>query len=463
MPRSSTCRATSGRAAGDAAAHAGLGRERPAWSSSPRSWASPAASAPGSSRRPTRRTSRPPRGRSRAAPRLARSGRQRLQSRPGSTADRGRGLDRRHRDERARGRRRRLARPAHRPSRDPPRDRHRARRQQPGRSTTSARRPIGRRRCRPGDAKGRRPARSSARPRASASTATTPPARSSRELTARRRRHRVDGARRQQKAAWYQFQIALDIPEAADCQHADDAAQRRRHRARSRRTGRSTRARARSPGRDTSGAALSASTPGSFLGTADVYLGELRTDEDGTAALPRAAAATRPRRPQNVRSTRHSSNNATAGTTTSSDGPVTAEVTIDGRADPGRPGVGGRRRRRTTRRTLAGVRTLYDLLFDHVRAGAAGLPFPDARLVHARRLSDPRAPTRAAMGQPGLRDGRSASAGRDHFLDPEYLARLASDLARARASCATRSYAAFRDWDRDGQSPVPGRGSTATR
>jgi hypothetical protein len=57
-------------------------------------------------------------------------------------------------------------------------------------------------------------------------------------------------------------------------------------------------------------------------------------------------------------------------------------------------------------------------------------------------------------GRPVPVDPAWSPGGREHFLDPDYLERLASDLPEHQ-ELRDVIYTTFRDWDRDGESPVP--------
>jgi hypothetical protein len=171
------------------------------------------------------------------------------------------------------------------------------------------------------------------------------------------------------KAAWYQWQIALDIPEAV-----------------------TTNLSRRNPtvnGADRAGLAIDGLEHsihgmnakgdeykflGKFMNT-DVYLGELQTDEAGRLRfLPGFGKSDSPTGTP-IYTDLPSFINADGWYDDICDGPVTAEVTIEGRKIPvdgawivtAPPNYGP---------DLKGIRTLYDLLFDlYVREG--WLPFPE--------------------------------------------------------------------------------------
>jgi hypothetical protein len=172
------------------------------------------------------------------------------------------------------------------------------------------------------------------------------------------------------KAAWYQWQMALDIPEAAAVQVP--------------------RRNAGIKGEDRQGLVIDGGPRsiegrgtqgpdyrfiGQFQGT-DVYLGEVRTDAEGrllflggrgVSASPGGAPIYNPSDPNGFI-------NADGWYDDMSDGPVTAEVSLDGRpisVEPAwvvtaPPNYGP---------ALKGVRTLYDLLVD-LNVSGGRLPFP---------------------------------------------------------------------------------------
>jgi hypothetical protein len=173
------------------------------------------------------------------------------------------------------------------------------------------------------------------------------------------------------KASWYEWQIALDIPEAAEAQlplrNAEVKGEARRQLSidGGERTIRGVR---------TYGSQYR--FEGQFQGT-PVYLGELRTDAQGRllflGGLGKSASPTHapifPSKPDGTGFI-----NADGWYDDTSDGPVSAEVTIEGRKIPVEPAWVV-----TAPPNYApdavGVRTLYDLLFD-LYVGAGMLPFP---------------------------------------------------------------------------------------
>ncbi|HEX9992237.1 MAG TPA: LodA/GoxA family CTQ-dependent oxidase [Acidimicrobiales bacterium] len=243
------------------------------------------------------------------------------------------------------------------------------------------------------------------------------------------------------KAAWYQFQLALDIPDVAD---ADPSALRN--------AGVPDRTTlAIDPGpRSITGAGESgpeyAFDTGRFVDR-PVYLGELRTDEAGRLVFlgGRGVSASW----DGSRATTFANNDKWHDDV--SDGPVTAEVVLDGRPLPVEPawvavappnyGPG-----------ILSVRTMYDLLLDGFTA-AGVIPFPETVSFtdHVEpvldRLCGLQWVNRGFAGQYGW-------GGREDFSDPAYRARLASP-APADQEVRRQVFSAFRVLARDGMSPVP--------
>ncbi|MGW8600401.1 LodA/GoxA family CTQ-dependent oxidase [Streptomyces sp. NPDC055893] len=244
------------------------------------------------------------------------------------------------------------------------------------------------------------------------------------------------------KAAWYQFQLALDIPEAGEAppSRLRNALVRPRSKLVIDPGSRSVR------GRDRAGLPELRFDTGTFLGT-PVHLGELRTDRAGRLLFlggrGRAASA------DNLPATDFANNDGWHDDI--ADGPVRAEVRIDGRSIPVEPAwvvvappdyAPG----------LTSVRTLYDLLRDtYVTAGL--LPRPQAVsftrdvLPVLRRLCDLQWVNHGLAVQFG-------HGGRDHLLAPERLARLAS-RDPAHKELRRQVWASLRHLDRDGMSTVP--------
>jgi L-Lysine epsilon oxidase N-terminal/L-lysine epsilon oxidase C-terminal domain len=248
-----------------------------------------------------------------------------------------------------------------------------------------------------------------------------------------------------EKAAWYQFQIALDIPEA----RAKDAppAQLRNQAV----TGAEREKLSIDPGprtiagRDRSGPGYRFAS-GTFMDK-EVYLGELRTDGAGRLLFlgGRGVSASSDGSPPDEFANNDKWHDDV------SDGPVTAEVTIDGESIPVDPAW-------VTvappnyAPDLTTVRTMYDLLHDEfVQAG--WLPFPEqvSFMEHIYPL------LRRLAGLQWVNHGFATKfgwGGPEDFLDPAYLTRLASPLEEHK-ELRQQIWNAFRDWDRDGKSPTP--------
>ncbi|MGX2993034.1 LodA/GoxA family CTQ-dependent oxidase [Streptomyces sp. JNUCC 64] len=246
------------------------------------------------------------------------------------------------------------------------------------------------------------------------------------------------------KGAWYQFQLALDIPEA---DRTEDSLPRNatvpaaeRERLVIDPGPRSVR------GRDRSDRPEYRFDTGAFLGVS-VYLGELRTDGAGRLVFlgGRGRSASLTGAPADTFA------NNDGWYDDVSDGPVTAEVRIEGRTVPVEPGWVVTAPPNYAPE-LTSVRTLYDLLRDaYVASGALPAPrevsFTRDVLPVLRRLCGLQWVNRGLAAQFG-------HGGREHFLDPERLAALA-DPSPARRELRRQVWAAMRDYDRDGLSPVP--------
>jgi hypothetical protein len=248
------------------------------------------------------------------------------------------------------------------------------------------------------------------------------------------------------KAAWYEFQIALDIPEASV---AGDAPPSMRRNADV--TGSARSKLAIDPGARTI-AGANASGPkysfdrGEFFGK-KVYLGELRTDDAGRLLFlgGRGVSASSDGSPPTTFANNDKWHDDVC------DGPVTATVSIEGKPVPVDPAwvvVAPP----NYAPEIVGVRTMYDLIQDaFVQSG--GLAFGD----QVSFKSDVFPLLERLTGMQWVNQGFATAFGRhgrEHFLDPAYLARLASDLPE-HAELRNQIYTAFRDWDRDGASPVP--------
>lgn len=243
------------------------------------------------------------------------------------------------------------------------------------------------------------------------------------------------------KAAWYQFQLALDIPDVAD---ADPSALRNGDV-----EDRASLAIDPGPrsitGADVSGPAYAFDT-GRFVDRT-VYLGELRTDGAGRLVVlgGRGVSASW----DGSRATTFANNDKWHDDV--SDGPVTAEVVLGGRHLPVDPawvvvappnyGPG-----------VLSVRTMYDLLLDGFTT-AGVLPFPAevSFTDHVEPVLD------RLCGLQWVNRGFAAKygwGGREDFSDPAYRARLTSP-APADQEVRRQVFSAFRVLARDGLSPVP--------
>ena len=247
------------------------------------------------------------------------------------------------------------------------------------------------------------------------------------------------------KAAWYEFQLALDIPEASDPRLPPSLLRNKGV------VGAARGQLAIDPGsrtirgRDHAGPEYRFAT-GTFCDK-PVYLGELRTDADGRLVVlgGRGHSAASADQPLTDFANNDDWHDDTA------DGPVTAEVSIDGRPIPVDPAwvvVAPP----NYAPPVVTVRTLYDLLYDtFVQTGA--IAFPE-RTSFMRDVY----PILARLsGLQWVNQGfatRFGWSGREHFLDRSYLERLASP-AEEHAELRRQIWTAFRDWDRDGESPVP--------
>jgi L-Lysine epsilon oxidase N-terminal/L-lysine epsilon oxidase C-terminal domain len=244
------------------------------------------------------------------------------------------------------------------------------------------------------------------------------------------------------KAAWYQFQISLDIPEAAT---APQSAQRNideQDRTKLSILG----GKHAISGSNAPAAGTSVAFMGKFYDQ-PVYLGELKTDGDGrlivlggrgkTGSIPGAGL------------TNFANNDGWHDDT--ADGPVTATVSIGGRAIPVDPAwvvVAPP----NYAPDLKGVRTLYDALVDvFTDAGAfappANVSFTNDILPIFQRLA----------GLQWVNAGYATAFGHGGWLDlltPAMIARLA-DRSDANSSFRFQIANSFRDFDKDSWSPDP--------
>ncbi|WP_225827175.1 LodA/GoxA family CTQ-dependent oxidase [Streptomyces naphthomycinicus] len=246
------------------------------------------------------------------------------------------------------------------------------------------------------------------------------------------------------KAAWYQFQLALDIPEAAQ---AEKSQLRNPKVTGEQRAGlvidpgpRSVR------GRDRADLPELRFDTGTFLGT-PVYLGELRTDSAGRLVFlgGRGHSASA----DHLEATTFANNDGWYDDVC--DGPVTAEVRLGGRSIPVEPAwvlVAPP----NYAPQLKSVRTMYDLVRDvFVTAGVlpepAQVSFVQDVLPVLRRLSELQWVNRGLAALFG-------HGGREDFLTPDRLAALA-DPGQRHAELRRQVWSTMRDLDRDGPSPVP--------
>ena len=245
------------------------------------------------------------------------------------------------------------------------------------------------------------------------------------------------------KAAWYQFQLALDIPEAA--QAAQTTLRNSTVPAGERGKlvidpgPRSIR------GRDRAERPEYRFDTGSFLGK-PVYLGELRTDGVGRLVFLGGHGVSASK--DNTQATNFANNDGWHDDV--SDGPVTAQVRVDGRAVPVEPAwvvVAPP----NFAPEIKSVRTMYDLMRDtFVTVGTLPPPqrvsFTRDVLPILRRLCDLQWVNRGIAALFG-------HGGREHFLAPDRLAGLA-DPGPRHGELRQQIWATMRDPDRDGLSPV---------
>ncbi|MFC9502189.1 LodA/GoxA family CTQ-dependent oxidase [Streptomyces sp. NPDC057002] len=246
------------------------------------------------------------------------------------------------------------------------------------------------------------------------------------------------------KAAWYQFQLALDIPEAT----AAPATTPRNPKVPPAERGRlviDPGPRSVS-GRDRAGRPEYRFDTGCFLGR-PVQLGEVRTD--GAGRLLFLGGHGKSASVDHAQATHFANNDGWHDDVC--DGPVSARVRVDGRSVPVEPAwvvVAPP----NFAPELTSVRTMYDLLRD-VFVSAGTLPPPDKVsftrdvLPVLRRLCDLQWVNRGIATLFG-------HGGREHFLAPGRLARLA-DPGPRNAELRQQIWATMRDLDRDGLSPVP--------
>jgi len=240
------------------------------------------------------------------------------------------------------------------------------------------------------------------------------------------------------KAAWYQWIIALDIPEAAKT-----AAPLRNPKL----EGDARRSLVIDGGeisiRGENAGGSRYAFKGEFLGT-EVYLGELRTDGAGRLLfLPGHGVSASPTGAP-IYDPKHNPNpfiNADGWFDDVCDGPVTAEVAIDGRPIPCEP-AWVLSAPPDYAPNVTGVRTLFDLLLD-LFIGAGWLPFPPA--ISFRRHVYPILHRLSGLGW--VNKGYEVQYGLSGpfpFTDADFVARLASK-APQHAELRRQVFNAFRD------------------
>jgi L-Lysine epsilon oxidase N-terminal/L-lysine epsilon oxidase C-terminal domain len=243
------------------------------------------------------------------------------------------------------------------------------------------------------------------------------------------------------KAAWYQFQIALDIPEASSAPASNLRNAQEADRSKLAIT---------PEARSISGVKKSGRKywfdDGCFLGI-PVYLGELRSDEEGRLLFlgGRGVSASATGQP----AMDFANNDGWHDDV--SDGPVTAEVRVGGQGIPVEPAwviVGPP----DYAPDVLGVRTMFDLLSDvYVQGGWLEVPsrvsFTRDVLPILGRLTRLQWVNAGFAAQFGWR-------GPNDFLTPEYLSRLSS-AGPDHAELRRQIYSVFRDFGRDGMSPAP--------
>ncbi|HEX2163538.1 MAG TPA: LodA/GoxA family CTQ-dependent oxidase, partial [Thermoanaerobaculia bacterium] len=240
------------------------------------------------------------------------------------------------------------------------------------------------------------------------------------------------------KAAWYQWVLALDIPEAATttCPRRNPTVAGDARRTLTIDGGRVT-----IEGRGTSGDEYV--FRGRFLDQADVELGELRTDEAGRLlVLPaKGVSATPNGSPIYDESDPNAFINANGWYDDVCDGPVTAEVTIDGESVPCEP-AWVLSAPPDYAPNVVGVRTLYDLLFD-LFVQAKWLPFPER--VSFRSDVYPILHRLSGLGWVNRGyEVQFGPSGPYPFADPAFVARLA-DRSPAAAELRRQVLNTFRD------------------
>ncbi|MGG2461406.1 LodA/GoxA family CTQ-dependent oxidase [Streptomyces sp. RGM 3693] len=246
------------------------------------------------------------------------------------------------------------------------------------------------------------------------------------------------------KPAWYQFHIPLDIEEAAKLSDA----QRGRRNAKV--TGADRKKLVIDPGRHTLSAAQqeAAVFEGQIMAR-KVGLGSARTEADGRLVVVGGDGAS---------ASWDEKNNPISGVANNdtwydnvSDGPITAEVTIDGAARTASPAwvVVGPPHYAPGVKT---IRTLYDLLFDvFVTEQTLVLEdkpsYPEHIEPLLARFCELQWVNHGFATQFGWK-------GPHHFLDPDMRKRL-NDPGETSRELRRQIYVQMRDYKRDGMSPVP--------
>lgn len=253
------------------------------------------------------------------------------------------------------------------------------------------------------------------------------------------------------KAAWYQFQLAMDIPEASAPGLEDSVLRNKDIR------GKNRQKLIIDPGSRTIGGANKSGDKykfdtGKFFDQ-PIYLGELQTDKAGRLLFLGGRGVSASYKGAGEKPTTFANNEGWHDDT--SDGPVTATVNIKGRAIPVSPAWVVTAPPNYAPDVI-GVRTMYDLMFDvFIQDGRLTFPSQISFTKHIYlilyRLSNLQWVNRGFAIQYG-------PSRPNNFLNPEYIAKLAAkdsgkeDAVREmrRQICNT-----FRNFERDGSSPVP--------
>ncbi|MGW2485715.1 LodA/GoxA family CTQ-dependent oxidase [Streptomyces sp. NPDC001606] len=244
------------------------------------------------------------------------------------------------------------------------------------------------------------------------------------------------------KAAWYAFSLALDIPEARNLPVAQFG---RRNAA----TADRSRLKNTPPAQSISGLGQIGKPFEGAVNGVGVYLGELRTDEAGRLKVlgGRGTSASFTDPPTEL--TSFGNNDGWYDDT--SDGPVTAEVTIGDQVYTAAPAwvvVAPPNYAPDVR----GIVTLYDLLYDlFVRNQEIPLPDPVTFDEHIKPL------LLRFTGLQWVNEGFAAEYGwgaANDFASPQALATLGSNKPQYQ-DLRQRVYYHMRNYDRDGMSPLP--------